>query len=347
MATQHALDGFTPYTDLAYALGRPLCTGRIRISPEDFIVEEDLGLTPDGEGEHVWLWVEKRSLNTEDIARRLGRLAGVKPVAVGYAGMKDRHGVTRQWFSVNMAGKDEPDWSSLASDNLRLRHIARSRRKLQRGALKGNRFAIVVRDLQGPRESLHRRLDALAVGGVPNYFGEQRFGHNNLARARAMLTGEFKPRDKHRRGLYLSAARSVLFNELLSQRVSHENWNTALPGEVLMLAGSNSIFVIDEVTPEIVQRLRDHDIHPTGPLWGQGDVQSRLSANAMEVQALEPFAVWRAGLENAGLRQQRRALRLLPRDLVWRFEDDRLHIAFWLPAGAYATVVIRELLVCS
>ena len=339
-------DGLTPFSDLAYAMGRPRATGRLRVRPEDFMVEEDLGFEPEGEGGHVWLRVEKRGLNTADVALRLGRLAGVKPVAVGYAGLKDRHAATRQWFSVNLAGGGEPDWSAVAGDELALLRVTRGRRKLQRGALKGNRFAIVVRDLRGGGEALQARMERLAVEGVPNYFGEQRFGHDNLARARAMFAGGFKPRDKHRRGLYLSAARAALFNEVLSQRVTRGCWDRALAGEVLMLDGSHSIFAIDEVTADIEQRIRSHDIHPTGPLWGRGEPASRLTARDMEIEALNVCGLWQTGLETVGLKQQRRSLRLPARDVVWHFDaDGHLEVRFWLPAGAYATAVLREIVV--
>ncbi len=331
---------------LAYAYGIPPVTGVVRSRPEDFFVDEVLGFDPDGEGEHVLLQIEKRNTNTQWLADQLARFAAIPRRNVSYAGLKDRNAVTRQWFSLGMAGADEPDWDKLNSENLHVLQHARHRRKLRRGTLQGNRFKLVIRDLHGDPAALETRLQQVAQQGVPNYFGAQRFGHAgaNLQQAEAMFQGK-RIRDRHKRSLYLSAARSFLFNELLSQRVARGDWNQVVAGEVMVLAGSNSYFVPDANDEAIPQRLAEFDIHPSGCLWGKGEAPSRGVAAELERQLAEAHPLLCRGLEHAGLKQERRALRLPVAELHWDLEATAsiLELSFFLPPGAYATTVLREL----
>ncbi|MFZ1640417.1 MAG: tRNA pseudouridine(13) synthase TruD [Candidatus Contendobacter sp.] len=331
---------------LPYAHGQPHSSGRPRAVPEDFQVREEIPFTLDGAGEHVWLWVRKRDANTDWVARQLAQRAGVPSGAVSYAGLKDRHAVTEQWFSVHLPGKTDPDWSADPHPDFIVLKAVRHSRKLRRGALSGNAFRIVLRELDGDPAELTARLKLVDTTGVPNYFGEQRFGHEggNLERAEAMLRGELKVRDRHQRGLYLSAARSALFNAVLARRVTEGTWNQALPGEVLMLAGSHSIFAVDEVDETIRQRIATFDLHPTGPLWGAGELRSGGPVRELEEAVAATLPVFRDGLTAAGLTQERRALRLAVRDATLEFLDAQTAVLnFKLPAGAYATTVLREL----
>lgn len=330
----------------SYVLGAPLATATLRATPEDFEVHEVLGFEPDGTGEHALLLIQKRNTNTEWLARELGKFAGVKQVDVGYGGLKDRNAVTSQWFSVNLSGKAEPDWMQLESADTRVLRITRNRRKLQRGAHRGNRFVITLRDVNGNANELETRLRAIREHGVPNYFGEQRFGiaAHNIERARAMFAGDIQVKDRHQRGLYLSAARSLLFNAVLSKRIAERAWNTALPGDALMLEGTHSFFVADVIDATLTQRLHSGDVHPTGPLWGRGQSPVRAAARSLEDAVLHEYALFRGGLEQAGLEQERRALRLRVGQLDWRFgPDGTLRLEFMLSSGAYATTVLREL----
>jgi tRNA pseudouridine13 synthase len=333
---------------LSYAYGAPPVRGVMRAQLEDFFVDEVLGFEPDGEGEHVLLQVEKRNTNTQWLADQLAGFAGIPKRDVSYAGMKDRNAVTRQWFSLGLAGAPEPDWDNLPIDNVRVLQHARHRRKLRRGALQGNRFHLLIRELQGDLDALQTRLQLIAQQGVPNYFGEQRFGHHgaNLQQAEAMFQGK-RIKDRHKRSLYLSAARSFLFNELLSQRVASGDWDRAITGDVMLLAGSNSYFVPEANDPTIQQRLVSFDIHPSGCLWGKGDTPARLKAAELERTLAETHPVLCHGLEQAGLKQERRALRLPVADLQWNLAvaEQTLDLRFTLPAGAYATTVLRELVV--
>lgn len=281
------------------------------------------------------------------MTRQLARHAGVRARDVGYCGLKDRQAVTTQWFSVWLPGKADPDWSSIEHPDLRVIRQVRHGRKLQRGALKGNAFQIVLRDVEGDRDEVEKRLASIKHRGVPNYFGEQRFGRDggNLKQAEAMMNGK-KIKDRHLRSLYLSSVRSFLFNEVLAARVCVENWDSILNGETVMLSGSRSYFVCDEVDDEIADRLAAGDIHPSGPLWGKGDLATKAEVEQLERDVLSPYATFREGLEKAGLKHERRALRLLVNDLQWNWLSEAdLQLNFSLPAGTYATAVLRE--VCN
>lgn len=333
--------------DLPFAFGGPTGTGRLRTVPEDFIVRELPICEPDGAGEHVWLWVRKRSANTEWVARQLARFAGVTPRDVSYAGLKDRHAVTEQWFSIQLPGKADPDWAVAQIEGVEIVRAARHSRKLKRGALRGNAFELRVRALSGTRAAVDERLHAIAARGMPNYFGEQRFGRDggNLSAAAAMLRGEGPRLERHIRSLYLSAARSFLFNTVLAARVRDGSWERAIPGDALQLDGRRAWFIADADDQDIVTRVRALDVHPTGPLWGRGTLESQAAARSLEETCLAPFADWCAGLERAGLEQDRRALRVRVSDLAWDWQaDDSLSLRFALPSGSYATAVLRELI---
>ncbi len=334
--------------DLPQAHGGPAARGRVRAVPEDFRVWELPNWAPDGEGEHLLLLVRKRDANTHWVGGRLAAFAGIPGRDLSYAGMKDRCAVTEQWFSLRMAGRPEPDWDAFALEGVEILERVRHRRKLKRGALRGNRFRLLIRELQGDRGPLEKLLLRVAAHGVPNYFGEQRFGRedDNVAQARALFSGQGPRLDRHKRGLLLSAARSHLFNQLLARRVEAATWDQLLDGDVMVLDGRRACFALTAEDETAAPRLAALEIHPTGPLWGQGESMATGTAGALEsaVAAADPELC--AGLERAGLDQERRALRLVPSDLSWRFpEPDQLELAFSLPAGAYATVVLRELLV--
>lgn len=335
----------TSELELPRAYGAPPLTAELRRTPEDFRVEEILGYEADGEGEHALLWVEKREANTDWVARELARFANVSPVNVGYAGLKDRHAVTRQAFTVQLAGKPDPDWAAFPHSEVKVLASTRHKRKLKRGALRGNRFVLVLRDVRGDRAQAEQVLQSIAARGVPNYFGEQRFGREggNVVQARAMFAGRRVDRDK--RSILLSAARSHIFNSVLATRVERDVWDKPLDGEIWSLAGSRSWFGPEPFDELLASRLARGDIHPSGPLWGQGESPAAAAAGELEREVSVAFADLVDGLVAARMDQERRPLRLLPKDLRWRWLDDEtLELSFELPAGAYATVVVRELI---
>ena len=330
--------------EVPFAHGGAPLRGRMRATAQDFEVEEILGFDADGQGEHAFLLIEKRDANTEWVARQLARFANVAPMSVGYSGLKDRHALTRQFFSVHLPGLPDPDWDKIEIEGVRILSARRHSKKLKRGVHRGNRFRIVLRDLLGDRDLAEACLQRISSLGVPNYFGEQRFGNDggNLRSAQALFAGARLGRSE--RGFALSAARSHLFNCVLAQRVAGHNWNKALDGEVWMLAGTHSIFGPQPLDTEIQQRLQAFDIDPTGPLWGTGVLRS-----IGEVAELENGAAvatgFTHGLEAADLRQERRSLRLRPSGFSAAWADDSLTLEFSLPSGCFATSVVREL--CS
>mgnify|MGYP001168705253 CR=1 FL=1 len=329
---------------LPFAHGGPPLRGRLRAEAEDFEVDEQLGFTADGQGEHLFLRIEKRGANTEWVARQLAARLGVAPAAVGFSGLKDRHALTRQTFSVHLPGLADPDPDALAIEGVRVLEAARHSRKLKRGTHKRNAFRIRLTALEGDAAAAGAVLATIAERGVPNYFGEQRFGRgeDNLRLAEALFSGARL--DRQRRGFALSAARSALFNRVLGARVAAGNWDAALDGEVWMLAGTHSIFGPQAFDAALAARLAAGDIDPTGPLWGRGDLRSSGEVAALEQGIAEGMAGFAAGLAAAGLGQERRALRLRPAGFVHEREgEDVLVLTFSLPAGTFATSVVREL----
>ena len=296
----------------------------LKLLNEDFIVAELPLQLPSGAGEHIWLDIEKNGANTAFVAQQLAEAAGVKDWDVGYAGLKDRYAITRQWFSIYLPKGETPDLTQLQHPEFKVLAQSRHVKKLRPGDLQGNRFRIVLREVSGDRDAIEANLAAVATQGVPNYFGAQRFGHDggNVEQGRAMLAREIRVRNPKKKGLYLSAVRSFIFNEVLAQRIQQGLWGQSLPGDVMDEAG-----------------------RPTGPLWGRGRVSASDRAQALEIGVAERHAILCDGMEHAGLDQERRALVASPADLSWEWPQDRqLVLSFSLPAGNYATSVLNEIL---
>jgi tRNA pseudouridine13 synthase len=307
--------------DFPFAYGAPLASGKFRSLPEDFQVDEDLGFEPSGTGEHVLLHVRKRGENTAWLAEQIARLAGVPVLDVGFCGRKDRHAVTTQWFSVYLPKGTEPDWQILDTESVQVLQVARHGQKLRRGAHRANRFVIRLRDIQcDDKMQLAARIQQVLSSGVPNYFGEQRFGRggNNLHQAQTLLVEGKRIRNKQERGMVLSAARSWLFNQVLAERVRRGNWQVLLPG--------------------------DPQPAPSGPLWGRGRPTSTDQTRILEQTVLEPWSEWCAGLEHVGLSQERRPLALPIAQADWCWLEQDLQLSFTLSSGEFATAVLRELI---
>ncbi len=332
--------------DWPYFNGKPLARGEIRARAEDFIVEEVARLTPVGEGTHLWLWVEKQNANTDWVASQLAKVVNCARRDVGYAGMKDRHAVTRQWFSIP-AGESSSELISGANiEGVRILDSRLHTRKLKRGTLDGNRFELVIRHFDGDLTHTEQRLVQIQSNGVPNYFGPQRFGRNglNVDRGYKLLSTNTRlPRNK--RSIYLSAMRSFLFNEVLAERVRNGSWNNIMDGELVMLNGTHSIFECEKVDADIEDRCQRLDIHPTGPLPGEGGSKPSAGAAVFEQAVLQNFEVLSDVLKAQRVQSGRRALRLYPANLQWEFTGGDLRLSFQLPAGAYATTVLREIMV--
>ncbi len=336
-----------PTLELPHVHGFPEAYGVIKLTPTDFIVEEVLGFEPSGDGEHAFIQVEKAGENTDSVARQLARFCSVKLRDVSYAGMKDRHGLTTQWFSIQLPGKEDPDWSKFNTPSIRILTATRNARKLRKGALKGNRFSLCLRHLTVSPETLESRLSAIQRDGVPNYFGPQRFGHqgDNTERARQLFKEQGQRIDAHRRGLFLSAARSQIFNDLLAIRVKAGNWNQWVEGDVFMFEDSKSFFIPDPNDLEIRDRIAMKTIHPSGVMVGQAPSTATGNARFIEQAIEHQHQDLIEGLRQEGLETQRRPFRLCPQQLTYEgLSEDALKISFTLPSGAYATTVLREVI---
>ncbi|RUO25811.1 tRNA pseudouridine(13) synthase TruD [Aliidiomarina minuta] len=332
--------------DFAYQAGKPpSATAIFKAQPEDFQVYEELGfeLPAEQKAEHHWLYIKKRGANTEFVARQLARFAEVPIKQVSYSGMKDRQAVTEQWFSVQLPATTEIDWNHLQNDEFSILQISRQGRKLRRGTHASNRFIIRLRDISDSA-ALEQALQRVAEKGVPNYFGVQRFGHGgaNLSKAQAMFAGR-RIKDRHMRSLLLSSARSYLFNHYLNQRMQLHGLDRLLAGDALLLSGTRSYFIADADNAEDTeQRLNSGDVELSGPLWGRGATPAQSDAADLESQLLDGFADFREGLEKAGLKQERRALLLRPQAFSWQWLEQDCIVYMRLPAGVYATSVLRE-----
>ena len=324
-------------TSWPFAYGGPAVKAVFKETAEDFVVVEQLGFEPEGQGEHVFLWIEKRNSNTTWVADQLARLAGVPAVAVGYSGMKDRHAVTRQWFSVSVHPDAEPDWRQLEGDELRVIRVVRHLRKLKRGVHKSNYFTIRMRHIDGDRDKLLSQLKMIKTQGFPNFFGEQRFGlmGNNLRGAERMFTGQKVKRQQ--RQFYLSAARSWLFNTLLAEQLIAARWLYAQPHGHYFLSGSSSHFHASAET-DLADRIARGDIHPAAPLWGR--VREKLEDGVSTLA--DKYPTFCQGLEAAGMNMEYRPVREIPSDFEWCDEGDTIKLSFSLGRGSFATALLRE-----
>ena len=341
--------GFIPFAELALAWGSPPVSGILRREPGDFRVEERLGFEPEEGGAHHWLLVRKTGCTTPFAARVLARRLGAPLREIGFSGLKDRHAVATQWFSAPAPPRAPEPEPGPIGEGVEIVRAARGRRKLRRGVHAGNRFTLTVRAVDGDRGELAARACRLARDGAPNYFGAQRFGRGagNVAAAALLLQGEGAPPSRLSRGIYLSAARSLMFNRVLHRRVESGAWNACVPGDAIVVAGRRRALAPGAApreggTPEEwVAALRGH---PTGPLWGRGGPGAAGEALALERAALAGCEGWQAGLEAAGLEAGRRALRVVPAGLEWEEGPcGALVVRFDLPRGAYATAIMREL----
>lgn len=329
------------------AFGAPLGRGRLRTEPEDFVVDEDLGFTPSGAGAHVLIKVRKRNANTEWVAREIARAVGCRPGDVGFAGLKDRHAVTTQWFSVPSprgaayVGDTIAALAQVKGEGFEVVEAHAHAKKLPRGALAGNRFTIRVRDVSVDDAAIAARVDDIARSGLPNFFGPQRFGRDGAnLRKISPDPSAVHPRE---RTYVLSAARSLIFNSVLAERVSDGSWCRLEAGDVANLDGTGSVFAVEAVDDLLLDRVAALDVHPTGPMWGRGELLSRGRVQELEQRIGASFEEPCALVTAAGMNQERRSLRLSVRELGWHREDAHVVVRFWLTRGSFATTVLGEL----
>lgn len=334
--------------ELAYLHGKPNIKGLLRVKQSDFRVFEQLPFLPCGEGEHLFIHIRKTGANTVFVARELAKYFKVKEQLVSYAGLKDRFAVTEQWFGIHVPGKQEYDLSDLNIEGVEVLSYKRHNKKLRTGALTGNRFELIIRDVTDLK-ALSNRWSKVIEQGVPNYFGEQRFGIDggNIDSALALFSGT-KVKDKKKRGMYLSAARSSIFNDIINERIKHNTFSTLKTGDVVMLSGTQSVFRIEEVDNTIKERLVEKDVDITAAMWGAGELMTEGEPKIFEQGIADHHSEFSQGLPRFGLKQERRRIRLVINDADMEvLTGDALpsvKVSFSLSAGSYATTVLRELI---
>ncbi|ANI31021.1 tRNA pseudouridine synthase D [Yersinia entomophaga] len=333
--------------NLTWLHGQPKACGVLKANPEDFVVVEDLGFEPDGEGEHLLVRIRKNGCNTQFVADYLSRFAGIHPRLVSYAGLKDRHAVTEQWFCLHLPGKETPNMQDFQLEGCEVLEAVRQKRKLRIGSLKGNAFTLVLRDISD-QQDVEARLNLIAAQGVPNYFGSQRFGRggNNLVQARRWSNNEIRVKERSKRSFYLSASRSAMFNLIASTRLAQNSAMQVLEGDALQLSGRGSWFVAQaEELESLQQRLDAGELNVTAPLPGDGDLGTQGAALAFEQNCLADQTELLSLLKRERVEGARRAILLRPQEMSWDWWDEvTLELRFWLPAGSFATSVVREIM---
>lgn len=333
----------------AYLYGKPKSNGLLRSQISDFKVFEKLPFLPCGEGEHLLIHIRKTGANTLFVARELAKYFKVKEQLVSYAGLKDRFAVTEQWFGVHVPGKENYNLDDLSIEGVEVLSYKRHNKKLRTGALEGNQFEIILREVT-ELKALTERWQQIVAQGVPNYFGEQRFGieGGNIERALSLFSGQ-KVKDKKKRGIYLSAARSYVFNAVLNERIKQQRFNQLAVGDVLMLAGTQSVFKLEQLDSTVEQRFIDKDVDITAPMWGAGELMTTAEPLVLEQKVADENPEFCQGLPRFGLKQERRRIRLTVSEtsieLLPKMEHacNAIKISFFLPAGCYATTILREL----
>ncbi|MDX2009246.1 MAG: tRNA pseudouridine(13) synthase TruD [Myxococcaceae bacterium] len=320
--------------------------GVFKASPEDFEVEELPAYLPNGlpDGEHGYLWVEKRGRSTPEVAKLIARHVGLSDRDVSWAGLKDKQAVTRQWLSLPFKALSKLEGFSVPGVTVLER--SRHRNKLKSGHLKGNRFTLTVRGVRDVGAA-KASFEQLVMKGLPNAFGDQRFGArgDNAERGRAILLAGGRHRDRFERKLFLSAYQSALFNRVLGLRLECGLFAQVLKGDVLQKHESGGSFWCDDVAID-QPRADAFEVSPTGPMFGPEMRAPRDDAQVLETEVLSADGVtldtFKAGGDET--KGTRRFLRVRLGEPEFEANGEVVRLKFSLPAGSYATVVLRELL---
>ena len=328
------------HEDLVYPYGGAHATGLIKSLPEDFQVVEELGFEPSGEGEHLFLLVQKAGLTTSELVARIARDYSIHPRQIGYSGMKDKNALTTQWLSLHLPGQSTTA-SVAGGDGYSILRALRNRSKLRRGTHKSNFFSICIRAVDELPAASRTQLDDLASQGIANYFGAQRFGRrqDNVIQALAQLD---RPKLKRaRRSILLSSLRSYLFNQILSRRIALGYWSQPLDGDVFMLRGSHSIFSASLDTA-LSERFAGMDISSTASLYGEGESRLRGPALQLEQQVFDESREITDCLDRQGVSRQMRSLRVAVEDFGYEYDAGErcLRLELRLPAGSYLTSLL-------
>ena len=330
---------------------RNIITGRgtIRNKPEDFQVTELNDIDLSGEGEHLWLYIQKTSNNSIWVSKQLANVCQVPQKQVAFAGQKDRHAVTKQWFSIQLPKISDPDKiQSALGEGIQIIKSGKHSRKIKTGQLDANAFEIVIRDITGDKQQIENNIQNIIKNGVPNYFGSQRFGHDmgNITKCQDWFVGKYKVKSRNLKSLLISTARSHIFNLIVAKRIEQNTWDKCINGDILQLNKSHSWFPSsDASSDEIEKRLNEFDIHLSAAMWGEDAVQSHDDCAQLENSIAKEFPIYQQGFEKFRLKQDRRAMRICPLDFEYSWQNaNTLQLNFKLLPGAYATGIMREVL---
>lgn len=333
-------------SSLAHLNGKPMSKGKLKAKPEHFQVNEDLGFEFTGSGEHLMVRIRKSGENTSFVANELAKVCGVKSKDVSWAGLKDRHAVTEQWLSIHLPKGDTPDFSSFLAQypNIEILATDRHNKKLRPGDLVGNQFVITLSEVTDVADVL-QRLEAVSKAGVPNYFGSQRFGNqgNNLSEARRWGRENVRTRNQNKRSLYLSAARSWIFNRIVSERIEKGLFTQAIDGDLILQDNALQTVELDSLD-QVNSQLMQGDVQLTAALAGDNELPTKNQALTLEQPHLDAEPDLMALIRGNRMRHDRREIGLMPQDLSWEVEGDNVTLTFSLDAGCFATAIIRELI---
>jgi len=317
--------------------------GRLKKENSDFIVTERLPEQPSGEGEHLWLLIRKDGQNTQWVARQLAKWAQCQPRDVSFAGLKDRHAVTDQTFSIHLPGKETPNIESMEIEGVTVLDVNRHSRKLKTGHLVGNRFEIRIRDHQVNLQQLEANWNQVCEKGVPNYFGPQRFGNGgkNVESGIEWLCGRQKP-PRNLQSIYLSSVRSFLFNKILAKRVETDNWDKLLEGDFAQFTEGKTGFYCETVAEDDHSRCIQGIVSPAGSLPGDSRDEFPL-LDQRENEVLGDFNDILKVLKEKRVSRHFRKLRVIPEKPEFKIIEGDPVFSFFLPAGCFATSVLEEL----
>lgn len=329
------------WSALAALTETPGTGGELRAVPEDFRVEEVPAYPLSGEGEHLFLHLEKRGHTTAHVLRELCAQVGVRDRDVGVAGLKDRHAVTTQWISV--PARYEARLSHFTLEGVRVLETRRHGNKLGLGHLRGNRFVVRVRDAAGTADQAALTLALLTRHGVPNYFGPQRFGLRGLNAEEGLnvLRGESRLRDPRVRRFLTTSVQSLVFNRFLSLRLERGLFERLVVGDMAKKHDTGGVFLVEDAAAESPRAERG-EVSATGTLFGRKVKPLTLDAGELEREALAAFGLTPEVF--ASRRGDRRLTRVFPENAEVRPEEDGYTVAFTLPKGSFATSVLRELM---
>jgi tRNA pseudouridine13 synthase len=330
--------------ELIYPYGAAQVGARLKSIPEDFEVEEVLGFEPQGEGEHLFLWAEKRGLTTHELVERIARDHGLSAAPIGYSGLKDKHALTRQWLSLQLPGKADP-FDCPSGAGYQVLQQVRHSKKLRPGSHKFNRFRLCLREVENLPQRTRQQMDSVLTQGFANYFGVQRFGRkaDNVEQALAQL-GK-RRLSRARKSILLSSLRSHLFNAILAQRIGLDHWQAPLEGDVFMLRGSHSIFS-EPADAALLERYRQLDLSPCGSLYGSGHRLMSGQAAAIEQCVFAAHPEITACLDKQRSNLQMRPLRAVVESFSYDYdaEEKLLRLEITLPAGSYVTTLMEHFL---